>query len=123
MREIKFRAWHSTTKKMLEVGSILGEGGSFYEEEALGEKDVVLMQYIGRTDLNAVEIYGSDIVEVTVMDGGLHTVIASVVWSDEYGMWTYDRHVAGMFNHIRSTRCKVIGNIYENPELLEKGKE
>jgi len=110
MRELKFRAWFEDI-------------GMQYNYNPLHSCDNI-MQYTGLKDKNGVEIYEGDIVHW--FDGE----IGAVVWSDgdcEYMM--DDKLIAGfgsfdtepVLNGLQSSKCryyKVIGNIYENPELI-----
>jgi len=84
------------------------------------EKDVELMQWTGLHDKNGVEIYEGDIVraQMTSGVGGLGEWIGSVDFHDfEYCIETTDLKWP-----LASWKCvlkaEVIGNIYENPELL-----
>lgn len=74
-----------------------------------------LMQYTGLKDKNGKEIYEGDIVsgwKDSHWHDGKDRVLKEVEWTDE---------LAG-FNiiQIEMRTCEVIGNIYENPELLEE---
>jgi uncharacterized phage protein (TIGR01671 family) len=131
MRPIKFRAWHKYDRKMRMVKSI-----EFNDESGLPEcvylaglstlpdkiGSVELMQHTGINDRRGAEIYEGDIVK------------------SEFGL-IYEVRIGGYFNGKRLAfgvfACnsrddvtsniyepedfkEVIGNIYENPELLEK---
>lgn len=98
MREIKFRAWSG--EKMIFFG--LCEGSS----------DLLLMdimQFTGLKDKNGKEIYESDIIKSISAESGC------VVSWDEKGFWKFWNISTGL---LKMDEWEVIGNIYENPELL-----
>jgi hypothetical protein len=105
MREIKFRGWDG--ERMLSPQD-LSQSGDFWRW--LGKQDVELMQYTGLKDREGREIYESDIVK----EGDLIGVIG---WHDDYARFRYTHETgsAGLYCFYG----EVIGNIYENPELLE----
>ena len=74
-----------------------------------------LGQYTGMKDKNGKEIYEGDILR----DNGGE--ITSVVWSDNYGAWMVEepKRVIGELWLSVADGCEIIGNIYDNPELLE----
>jgi len=129
MREIKFRAWDKKEKKMRwwvdsivwtangEVESI--EQCSAIHCEANKAEDVDLMQYTGLKDKNGKEIYEGDVLKFEEGD------TAQVVWMDDGFKLVGDEFEGdALFPQIRSTDgepaiwSEVIGNIYENSELL-----
>ena len=128
MREIKFRAWHPEEKKMwLDVGTD-GYGGVILDTENMGLKPLkgesTLMQYTGLKDKNGKEIYEGDVIS------GIYNRIPQN-WAVEdlspYGL-TFTRLTrkplpASYFLEDMRHRdqWEVIGNIHENPELLEEG--
>ena len=97
----------------------IGDGITFI----LKANDIVLMQSTGLTDKNGKEIFEGDIVKVTdgdertnFPDGGIGTICGL----DEIFMWYIDGQVHnGLFDISQEYYIEVIGNIYENPELLE----
>lgn len=116
MREIKFRAWDRRHNEMILIDDFywFEENQVHSQDEACGTTgDFVLMQYTGLKDKNGVEIYEGDIVRAI-------DVISSVEWVND-GFWeiaapgTAESTLLG--NHIGV--IEVIGNIYENPELLQ----
>ena len=126
MREIKFRAWDAYRKRIYEVIEInwLSESikvcGDFAGYRYTNIKSAILMQYTGLKDKNGKEIYEGDIIS---SDGDLLTIEYSLDGNhayyagyrvDEPGLET----VMELFNY---GELEVIGNIYENPELLELG--
>ena len=118
MREIKFRAW-DTEREVMTTVTHMGLDDSevtMKDEECIRWRAPYpyickLMQYTGIKDKNGKEIYEGDIVEFysNVED----EIITEKV---EYHFGIYragDYFVGKIYN-----KCKVIGNIYENPELL-----
>jgi len=79
-----------------------------------------IMQYTGLTDKNEKEIYENDIIQFNIDFGyGNCLVIARVIYKDAGFQFESD---AGCEYGI-SNLGEVIGNIYENPELLESIKD
>lgn len=113
MREIKFRAWDKDAKKMFEAGYMypaINFGGSVFdrqdgEEQSLDEQ-IVLMEYTGLKDKNGKEIYEGDVIEWSSGNGN----------KDRMEMKFYERH-QGFMPYINYS-SEIIGNIYENPELI-----
>jgi len=92
---------------------------------AFGNPKEVLMQYTGRPDKNGVEIYEGDIVKINLMEN-LNifwvTILGKIYWDENKYGWMVNTGTDGQPN-IRDFgylyNCEVIGNIYENPELIE----
>jgi uncharacterized phage protein (TIGR01671 family) len=120
MREIKFRVWDKKRKIMREVSEIYYNGSVFVEKKnrfpARGDliigKDLSdLMQYTGLKDKNGVEIYEGDIIESTWnYNKGV------VMWSEDTGEWI---DIDDCNEDKKYKASTVIGNIYENPELIK----
>lgn len=141
-REIKFRAWDTDNKcmryniticKHIEGHLILKYWKTVFNYETAEEETILIpfdgeiLQFTGLFDKNGIEIYEGDIVN----DGCLYMIkyINNLTWdsggsmhpgfylvgknneSDEYGF--------EMDYHIDFRNCEVIGNIYENKELLK----
>jgi hypothetical protein len=111
MREIKFRAWDGTRMDYNPWFDEYAGGGapinSFANEAKMFNK--VFMQWTGLYDTSGKEIYEGDIVEVE--DG-----VGVIEWNAHDLAWD----LSGPNMPItRSMSAKVIGNIYENPELLK----
>lgn len=76
-------------------------------------------QYIGLNDKNDEEIYGGDVLEDP------NGIRAGIVYHPEYAAFLacYALNKKTKLNYLdkkRISSCKVIGNIYENPEIIEE---
>ena len=89
-----------------------------YEEWCTWEGQFNLMQYTGLKDRNGVEIYEGDIVQYeTNYYGNRQVRKAEVKWHDDLEHDGFGEPLA-MGYIFRGANIEVIGNVYENPELL-----
>ena len=123
---LKFRAWRKLQEEMGKVKrirfdddgivtTVLFEGKLLVVNTKIDE--IELMQSTGLKDKNGKEIFEGDIVKM-----------AKDVYSDltyyeivrhRGGAYRLESNQHGCELWLRHTNCEVIGNIYENPELLE----
>ena len=131
MRELKFRAWLKKEKKMVFISSLdffypTGLISEFmYVTDDLDERaegiDAEIMQYTGLKDKNSKEIYEGDILGYKTL---AHNRTWNCIVSFEDGSFIYrepspwDKYSIILRGDEMSS-AEVIGNIYENPELLE----
>ena len=137
-REIKFRVWDKFCEHMdypgKKTGLVIGlDGrilspimdmkgvtiGQFYDYK----DDFILMQFTGLKGKCSKEIYDGDIVEYKVKK---HSKKAKyeVLWC-EFGKWTLERLDSDGYasvGFVEWKKCKIIGSIYENQELLVEKK-
>ena len=133
MREIKFRAWDGN--RIREIFKIIfqQEGASVFFTDTnppfeaghlpMHDERLKLMQYTGLKDKNGKEIYEGDILQDT-----LTKIIYAVKFGNckkyAFNGWYveneyYDsRPINGDYDTNVNSKIEVIGNIYENPELL-----
>lgn len=110
MREIKFRTWNPNGKKMNGLhGCIV-----LNDRIVRGLADSILMQYTGLKDKNGKEIYEGDIVRST-FNG-----IGKIEWDERNATYRSVGKTADMTLSVVTRESEIIGNIYENPELLKQ---
>ncbi|AFM73761.1 hypothetical protein BUY73_01090 [Staphylococcus epidermidis] len=127
MDNMKFRAWDKDERAMLDVHGINFDAQGIWTNELIDDEsdgnfifldDVVLMQSTGLRDINGTEIYEGDIVRYN----------RGISWSVEKFPYVVKNSMEGfvfeygLIQHSLSKKIEyvtVIGNIYENPELLE----
>ena len=116
MREIKFRAWSKKDETMLSAEQVWGVLSMALELGGMGvlREQVELMQYTGLKDKNGKEIYEGDVV-----------VCHEYKWVMEYDCPGETVEGVCYLGFGFPTRAypegaEVMGNIYENPELLNK---
>lgn len=136
MREIKFRAWDKTNNQMLHNAGIIGiriPGGTKVKQVIDGVKydaqgtvvdslfadstDMELMQYTGLKDKNGVEIYEGDILGHDTRH--LVKTGIKILHVVEYEIYNLSAARSGFVLPAPLHHFEVIGNIYENPELLK----
>ncbi len=123
MREIKFRVWHKIWKRMYEMDCThYIDAPEYGDPIAWGNPDFEFMQFTGLKDKNGKDIYEGDILrqwgelwEVTGLDRGSFGI--DVHKELKNGGTVIDSHY--VISAVLPKACEVIGNIYENPELLE----
>lgn len=124
MRKIKFRAWHLHENKMYDVYNLDILFGRYWSEErreCLFSCDIELMQYTGLKDKNGKEIYEGDIVKYNYNNQVYQDVYAKVEYSIAGFRLNADYISRHLSRHLRiadTDYYEVVGNIYENPELL-----
>jgi len=118
--DIRVRAWDRDTKVMrdpeelIQGNGILEEG--YYDPSGCSHtEDSILMRFTGKYDSDGKRIYEGDIVEINKKK---YEVRYAPDWMqfiflriDKYGSVLEGKKV---------TECKIIGNIYQNPDLLKQ---
>jgi len=119
MRAIKFRAWDGERMRDWGYGKYKQFTHFAGPPSESGAMDYPQMQYTGLKDKNGKEIYEGDIL------GGVFALPSKVILG-EYG-WETKFWIEGAWNvatmdrdYFDNYEPEIIGNIWENPGLLEK---
>lgn len=135
----KYRAWYMLAEEMIneilmisfvrkEIIGKFSDGSTSvplkFEDKRNGE-DVILMQSTGLKDKNGKEIFEGDILAVETDD---ETLNVNVFWDEEHALFMFEskqyneKEALAELLEDYSYPFEIIGNIYENPELLEVTK-
>ena len=134
MREVKFRAWNADTNKMISWHDVMFEDVTI--EMLFDNEFLEIMQYTGLKDANGKEIYEGDIeqaengdknVIVFLLKAGTYCVMPMDIYlNNDYQNEAFSQEFMYGFgydlffdNLTPGKYLNIIGNIYENPELLE----
>ncbi|WP_202914445.1 YopX family protein [Streptococcus sp. S784/96/1] len=126
----KFRAWLKAEKQMIDVEFLdlshkvlIGKHWEFGMTEAIKFDDVNLMQSTGLKDKNGVEIFEGDV----VLENGWRKVAVSFGtqeieenFGDKRIFQGFNLYLGGGYPEAVMSKHEIIGNIYDNPELLEE---
>ena len=136
MREIKLRAWNKihnafwgylssvyfeTSPQGIYQATFMGGDGS---EQTYSGEDLIFMQYTGCKDKKGEEICECDIVRIGI-EGKLD-VLAICKYGCDASFYLEERNgelYSVQFGGSRVHTFEVIGNIYENPELIKGGNK
>lgn len=136
MREITFRAWKPLKKQMLYAVETVDEDMYFLkdsngkEQEHLWQSfnrvlyeatwnEVQLMQFTGLRDSKDKPIYEGDILKCTYHGGVVAYGKCSLYEFNAHGFYVECFQTKEKELLVHSNECTIIGNIYENPELLQ----
>ncbi|WP_204123297.1 YopX family protein [Lacticaseibacillus mingshuiensis] len=136
MREIKFRAWDSQNKKMLKVAGveiisgrgIVSVGTLLHDEVVYGKvngSNLSLNQFTGIHDKNGREIYECDIVRSIPRSKHEKSFVGAVHYGrvdPSFTIHDKDGHDFRLYSSGKCRTYEVIGNIFEDKQLLEAGE-
>lgn len=113
MREIKFRAWDTVDNEFVNtIGmslSLLSLNTRYKFTQYTGQKD---------NSKRKTEIYEGDIIRANIISFSI-TTMGEIVFDVEHSVYC-SKNEGGLTQLQNLNKFEVIGNIYENPELLEK---
>lgn len=121
MREIKFRAWDKISKQMI-------QNVIMFDIQKPGSKGYKLMQYTGLKDKNGKKIYEGDIVK-SFGESFMKLLVVQFEMDVAFGYTIREVDIFNKKGYEKSWwplhngwNLKIIGNIYENPELLKESE-
>ena len=129
MREVKFRAWLPKQGRIYNwnefysIRRMIGGKISLSLSQPSGASFTVydnftLMQYTGLKDKNGKEIYEGDILRGDCLNESVYTVVCEYIpEAAEYVLQNHKDYCVNLSVSLEGD-FEIIGNIYENPELL-----
>ena len=125
MRLLKFRVWDKELNKfdspnvhhLIKNNAILSIGLNLDIQKICGDGRFVIQQFTGLKDKNGVEIYEGDIVKATSDQYENENFVGKVIFDEGcFLTWINKNDIRGIWGE---DDIEVIGNIFENSELLE----
>ncbi|HIS17505.1 MAG TPA: hypothetical protein IAC02_02705 [Candidatus Coprovivens excrementavium] len=127
----KFRVWNEKTESFIDYGDLmldLKNGKVYSGDVGIPEytidvtNQVILMQYTGCRDKNGIEIYEGDVIKdkydkTWLVQWYVGAFVITNKIPDSDGQTSTYSHFSNVSNH--HFYFEVIGNMWENPELLE----
>ena len=133
MTDLKFRVWSNEEKEFLsgwKASQLVIRPLSGKVTDGATTPDVIKCQYVGLKDINEVEIFEDDIVEIyghmLVVHKGLHSydtrdLLVGGLDRRVYGYYLESPCGSWQLNiAVELDKLKVVGNIYENQYLITK---
>jgi uncharacterized phage protein (TIGR01671 family) len=113
MREIKFRAWDG---EQMRTSFVVHNTNGYAMLENADDRlefrqEWKVMQYTGLKDKNGKEIYEGDVLQKEKYESTRRIIERIPVEWHEWGKWT--------IADLKTENFEVIGNIYQNPDLLK----
>jgi len=128
MREIKFRAWSTSSEEMYMLDPSIKDGAQLFDLYEGNSGTWKVMQFTGLHDKEGVEIYEGDIINILAPIGAEEGITLEGVWDVFYSQpCPGEAHYWGMHSKRGNYRLsgpalafsEVIGNIHQHPELME----
>lgn len=131
----KFRAYFNRYKRMIYSIGVVNENTILVDFNGDGNletifltNDISLMQFTGLKDKNGNEIYEGDVCRWTdpeLFDGEIISDVFIARYNDEYLKWIGENNNShdDLYDFTDDRQLELIGNIYENPKLLDEVEE
>ena len=119
MKDIEYRGWDKKCKNMFEWKYLLKQTSI---ERLFDQKHYILLQFTGLKDYKGRKMFEGDIIENKMGYEGYHGRGEVVFWLGRFCVKTksgsWPKFVSQ--HDLKEQRWEVIGNVYENSELLKK---
>jgi uncharacterized phage protein (TIGR01671 family) len=117
-RILKFRVWDEKYKVWDAPGTIM-----VYPESMI-RQGRIFSQFTGLLDKNTKEIFEGDIVSYTEKmheQGDVQSLKAEVMWCKDFGAWALGKNNDwwNLFSDYGISKVEIVGNVFENEELLK----
>lgn len=122
MKNIIFRAWDGKVmhQNVVIVDEVAYKRGYFANIFGPNAKAGIPMQYTGLNDKHGEDIFEGDILK-NVLNPLADVKPYAIAWDNNGGCWYwYDAIASDPFFQSIAGDCEIIGNIYENPEVIQK---
>lgn len=128
-RDIKFRVWDKIRKEFTEDGryknEFVGIALGFYSDVCISKDDLVIQQYTELKDKNGTEIYEGDILhfyENNEIDNFITNKYIICKYTLDNAWFSFVENINDVYDGYYwmeiDNKCEVVGNIFQNPELL-----
>ena len=139
MKEVKFKAWDKWEKEMLPVAGINFTNGFMWINELIDDEtpantryldEVVLRQYTGLKDEKGIDVFEKDIVNIVELGKNILEYVSVVEYENSGYLVTEPNGTQVPLDCFHNQEnavmplfeIEVIGNAFENPDLLEGEK-
>lgn len=123
---MKYKLWSKKEKKFIEDGWIIYPDGKLYWitygeiDAGIWMEDYILIKSTGIKDIDGTDIYEGDILKCKLHNGNYENYV--VTWDEEDASFdALNKNKNNFMTPSIWTVSEILGNIYENPELLTVG--
>jgi uncharacterized phage protein (TIGR01671 family) len=120
MREIKFRIWNVDTNCWTALESNIKDI-TWHRFDGINVNSLIFQQFTGLKDRNGQDIYEGDLINFSWQVGHKEfhdNKNQEVFYSNECASFVFGKDMIAMLDRVVYDTLEVVGNVFENPELL-----